>query len=112
MPLIAPVLFIFFSNAPPSTEIYTLSLHDALPIFPLRLPSSSPLSPSSPPVTLLSSSSPAPLSSPPSPDGQPCLLPPEQVEQLNVRSTGMLNSVQRLFTHHLVQTFGCDYSTR
>ncbi|XP_067111013.1 transmembrane protein 168-A isoform X1 [Osmerus mordax] len=46
-----------------------------------------------------------------SPDGQPCLLPPGQVEQLNVRSTGMLNSVQRLFTHHLVQTFGCDYST-
>lgn len=46
-----------------------------------------------------------------SPDGQPCLLPPEQVQQLNLRSTGMLNSVQRLFSHHLVQTFGCDYST-
>src|SRR5438034_6102640 len=25
---------LFFSNDPPTTEIYTLSLHDALPIFP------------------------------------------------------------------------------
>src|SRR5205085_884629 len=25
-------LLLFFSNAPPTTEIYTLSLHDALPI--------------------------------------------------------------------------------
>lgn len=23
----------------------------------------------------------------------------------------MLNNVQRLFSHHMVQTFGCDYST-
>lgn len=44
-------------------------------------------------------------------DGQPALLPPDQVQQLNVRATGMLNSVQRLFSHHMVQTFGCDYST-
>lgn len=44
-------------------------------------------------------------------DGQPALLPPEQVQQLNVRSTGMLNNVQRLFSHHMIQTFGCDYST-
>src|SRR5690625_7456322 len=29
------VLFFFFFNAPPSTTIYTLSLHDALPIFGL-----------------------------------------------------------------------------
>src|SRR5262249_60521567 len=27
------VLFFFFFNAPATTEIYTLSLHDALPIF-------------------------------------------------------------------------------
>lgn len=44
-------------------------------------------------------------------DGQPTLLPPEQVQQLNMRSTGMLNNVQRLFSHHMIQTFGCDYST-
>uniref|UniRef100_A0A8C6TWI3 Transmembrane protein 168a n=1 Tax=Neogobius melanostomus TaxID=47308 RepID=A0A8C6TWI3_9GOBI len=44
-------------------------------------------------------------------DGQPAMLPPDQVQQLNVRATGMLNSVQRLFSHHMVQTFGCDYST-
>src|SRR5437899_12382161 len=29
-----PLMF-FFSNDPPNTEIYTLSLHDALPIFNL-----------------------------------------------------------------------------
>lgn len=44
-------------------------------------------------------------------DGQPSLLPPEQVQQLNLRSTGMLNNVQRLFSHHMMHTFGCDYST-
>src|SRR5438105_12257548 len=27
-----PALFVFFFNDPPTTEIYTLSLHDALPI--------------------------------------------------------------------------------
>ncbi|XP_028287964.1 transmembrane protein 168 [Parambassis ranga] len=46
-----------------------------------------------------------------SPDGQPMLLPPGQVHELNKRSTGMLNNVQRLFAHHLIETFGCDYST-
>ncbi|KAL7882719.1 hypothetical protein SRHO_G00003770 [Serrasalmus rhombeus] len=44
-------------------------------------------------------------------DGQPVLLPPEQVQELNLRSTATLNAVQRLFSHHLIQTFGCDYST-
>src|SRR5689334_24014355 len=29
-----PSMFFFFSNVPASTEIYTLSLHDALPISP------------------------------------------------------------------------------
>src|SRR5207302_5832611 len=29
----AHTLFFFFFNAPPPTEIYTLSLHDALPIY-------------------------------------------------------------------------------
>lgn len=46
-----------------------------------------------------------------SPDGQPMLLPPGQVHELNRRSTGMLNNVQRFFAHHLIETFGCDYST-
>lgn len=46
-----------------------------------------------------------------SPDGQPTLLPPDQVQELNLRSTGMLNSVQRFFAHHLIESFGCDYST-
>src|SRR5690348_18201395 len=37
------IIFFFFFNAPPPTEIYTLSLHDALPIwFELRLVSSMP----------------------------------------------------------------------
>ncbi|XP_056133301.1 transmembrane protein 168-A [Lampris incognitus] len=44
-------------------------------------------------------------------DGQPSLLSPEQVQGYNLRSTGMLNGMQRLFSHHMVQTFGCDYST-
>lgn len=43
--------------------------------------------------------------------GQPTLLPPEHVHQLNLRSTSMLNNMQRLFSHHMIQTFGCDYST-
>src|SRR5688572_31515909 len=29
------IIFIFFFNDPATTEIYTLSLHDALPIFPV-----------------------------------------------------------------------------
>lgn len=51
------------------------------------------------------------LCSPCSPDGQPTLLPPGQVHELNRRSTSMLNNVQRFFAHHLIETFGCDYST-
>lgn len=39
------------------------------------------------------------------------LLPPGQVQELNRRSTGMLSSVQRFFAHHLIEAFGCDYST-
>src|SRR5947208_6497245 len=30
--MISILFFLFFFNAPPTTEIYTLSLHDALPI--------------------------------------------------------------------------------
>ncbi|XP_063073452.1 transmembrane protein 168-A [Engraulis encrasicolus] len=44
-------------------------------------------------------------------DGQPVLLPPEQVQALNSRSTAALSAMQRLFSHHLIHPFGCDYST-
>uniref|UniRef100_A0A3B3DIA7 Transmembrane protein 168a n=1 Tax=Oryzias melastigma TaxID=30732 RepID=A0A3B3DIA7_ORYME len=43
--------------------------------------------------------------------GQPTHLPPQYVQEMNLRSTGMLNNIQRLFSHHMIQTFGCDYST-
>nr|XP_033814551.1 transmembrane protein 168 [Geotrypetes seraphini] len=46
-----------------------------------------------------------------SPDGQPTLLPPEHVQELNLRSTAMLNLIQRFFAYHMVDTYGCDYST-
>ncbi|XP_059392784.1 transmembrane protein 168 [Carassius carassius] len=46
-----------------------------------------------------------------SPDGQPILLPPAHVQELNLRSTGILNNVQRFFSHHMIETYGCDYST-
>ncbi|XP_057259697.1 transmembrane protein 168 isoform X2 [Pezoporus wallicus] len=45
------------------------------------------------------------------PDGQPTLLPPEHVQELNLRSTGMLNAIQRFFAYHMIETYGCDYST-
>lgn len=63
--------------------------------------------------TFMSFTNPPSLSflSPDSADGQPVLLPPEQVQEMNLRSTSTLNAVQRLFSHHLIQTFGCDYST-
>uniref|UniRef100_A0A8C5D4P6 Transmembrane protein 168 n=1 Tax=Gadus morhua TaxID=8049 RepID=A0A8C5D4P6_GADMO len=44
-------------------------------------------------------------------DGQPMLLPPDQVQQLNQRSTDMFNKVQLFFAHHMIENFGCDYST-
>ncbi|KAI4880695.1 hypothetical protein NFI96_018427 [Prochilodus magdalenae] len=44
-------------------------------------------------------------------DGQPTLLPPDLVQELNLRSTGMLNNVQRFFSYHMIETHGCDYST-
>lgn len=46
-----------------------------------------------------------------SPDGQPTLLPPDHVQELNLRSTGMLNAIQRFFAYHMIETYGCDYST-
>src|SRR3712207_7900910 len=35
-----PSMLLFFFNDTATTEIYTLSLHDALPIFTIRLPAS------------------------------------------------------------------------
>ncbi|XP_028307534.1 transmembrane protein 168 [Gouania willdenowi] len=46
-----------------------------------------------------------------SPDGQPMLLPPDQVLELNRRSTSILNNIQQFFAHHLIESYGCDYST-
>ncbi|KAG8439784.1 hypothetical protein GDO86_005812 [Hymenochirus boettgeri] len=46
-----------------------------------------------------------------SPNGQPMLLPPEHVQELNLRSTEMLNTIQRFFASHMIETYGCDYST-
>ncbi|XP_023666290.1 transmembrane protein 168 [Paramormyrops kingsleyae] len=43
-------------------------------------------------------------------DGQPTLLPPDLVQELNLRSTGMLNNIQRFFSQHMIETYGCDYS--
>src|SRR2546430_16948671 len=34
--IVQPMIFFFFFNDTATTEIYTLSLHDALPILPLR----------------------------------------------------------------------------
>lgn len=44
-------------------------------------------------------------------DGQPTLLPPDEVLELNLRTTGMLNNMQRFFSHHMMETHGCDYSS-
>src|SRR5258705_1582024 len=38
MPNYFPVFFFFFFNDTATTEIYTLSLHDALPIYPIGPP--------------------------------------------------------------------------
>ncbi|XP_029008934.1 transmembrane protein 168 [Betta splendens] len=46
-----------------------------------------------------------------SPDGQTMLLPPDEVQEVNRRSTGLLSNVQRFFAQHLIEPFGCDYST-
>src|SRR5438445_1363342 len=43
--------FYFFFNATPTTEIYTLSLHDALPIFPASSNGSSAPTATSPPTS-------------------------------------------------------------
>ncbi|PIO36157.1 hypothetical protein AB205_0017230 [Aquarana catesbeiana] len=32
-------------------------------------------------------------------------------QELNLRSTAMLNDIQRFFAFHMIETYGCDYST-
>ncbi|KAI5616206.1 transmembrane protein 168 [Silurus asotus] len=44
-------------------------------------------------------------------DGQPTPLPPDEVQELNLRTMGMLNNVQRFFSHHMIKSHGCDYSS-
>lgn len=44
-------------------------------------------------------------------DGQPTPLPPDEVQELNQRTTGMLNNVQRFLSHHMMKIYGCDYSS-
>ncbi|GAA6101276.1 transmembrane protein 168 [Tachysurus ichikawai] len=44
-------------------------------------------------------------------DGQPTPLPPDEVQELNQRTTGMLNNVQHFFSHHMMKIHGCDYSS-
>ncbi|XP_035675804.1 transmembrane protein 168-like isoform X1 [Branchiostoma floridae] len=46
-----------------------------------------------------------------SPEGDVLLLPTSALQDYMSQSTDILNSMQRFFTHHLVETFGCDYST-
>ncbi|CAB1333780.1 unnamed protein product, partial [Coregonus sp. 'balchen'] len=97
----------------PHLPLFNSALHLHLPFSPhihTLPPLSHPIQPFSFPPLLHPSTHPS-LPSLHSPDGQPTLLPPDQVQELNVRSTGMLNSVQRLFSHHMIETFGCDYST-
>lgn len=44
-------------------------------------------------------------------DGQPTLLPPDEVQEMNLRTTGMLSNVQHFFSHHMMDSHGCDYSS-
>lgn len=104
--LSCPSPYILWLGSPPPLPPGCTSFH-LLPFMYSSLHACTPLTRLLSPPSLV----PCPLSPVPSPDGQPSLLPPEQVQQLNVRSTGMLNSVQRLFSHHMIHTFGCDYST-
>src|SRR5689334_24166352 len=66
-------LIFFFFNDTATTEIYTLSLHDALPIYSTPTPSASPV------ASPASSPSPSPLASPsPSPSPSPSAAPADR----------------------------------
>src|SRR3712207_8256445 len=73
-------LYIFFFNDTATTEIYTLSLHDALPIFPR-------------PTSPLPSPVPSPIAATPVPSGRTLTLDGRPVRQLVVdRKSTRLNS--------------------
>src|SRR2546422_5122314 len=57
MPLLTSIFFLFFFNDTATTEIYTLSLHDALPISTMKSCSSAPKSSASRPATAKSKTS-------------------------------------------------------
>ena len=39
------------------------------------------------------------------------LLPSNTLQELSARATHILSTVQRFFAHHLIETYGCDYSS-
>ena len=45
------------------------------------------------------------------PGDSPVLLPSGTLQELSSRATHILSAVQRFFTHHLIETYGCDYSS-
>ena len=41
----------------------------------------------------------------------PVVLPTNTIQDLSARATHILSIVQRFFTYHLIETYGCDYSS-
>ncbi len=44
-------------------------------------------------------------------DTHTTVLPTSALQDLGNRATHILNNVQRFFSHHLIDTYGCDYSS-
>ncbi|XP_002739520.1 transmembrane protein 168-like [Saccoglossus kowalevskii] len=44
-------------------------------------------------------------------DGETVILPANAIQEHSVRSTEILNTMQRFFLHHMIDIFSCDYST-
>ncbi|XP_038054487.1 transmembrane protein 168-like [Patiria miniata] len=44
-------------------------------------------------------------------DGSPVLIPASSMEEVNSRSIGLLNTMQRFFLYHMIDVFSCDFST-
>ena len=45
------------------------------------------------------------------PAGSATVLPTSALSDLSHRATVILNHIQRFFSHHLINTYGCDYSS-
>ena len=45
------------------------------------------------------------------PDGGATLLQPSAIQDIGSRSTQILNTVQRFFGYHMIENYGCDYSS-